>query len=329
MGIIKNQKGIFMLGELIALGIVMTMIHVAMNYFDNSRRHGQLSNVVASRNKVLSTMKTLVPLPSTLRNSINRQGDKLPDLFACTTPIVTFAPGLAGDCQHGAIKPFILFSPIVTSVNVADLASGSIAGPPTQPGRYDLMGAACIDNTKATPSCPLEAVVQFRALCPPSVPGGAPAPTCDVAESIEILYSVGQAEGLKEVGDLGGLGQLGKVSGRSLVDVKSITGLSPSLDPMIIPPPPVTSTTSTSTSTSTDTSTSTSGSTTTSGTSGTSDGSSGTSTSSGSTSTTTESTPPPPITCAGNTVQVGPYSCACPGGWVLVDPVQGMCKRIS
>jgi hypothetical protein len=270
-------------------------------------------------------MKTLVPLPSTIRNSINRQGDKLPDLLACTTPIITFAPGLAGDCQHGAMRPFLLFSPIVTSVDVADLSSGSIAGPPNLPGRYDLMGAACLDDSKATPNCPLEAIVQFRALCPSKTPGGAPEASCDVAESIEIIYSVGQAAGLKEVGDLGGLGQLGKVEGRSLVDVKSVTGLDPSLDPMIIPPPPpppIVADTSAITDTSTNT-----------GTSGnTGDGSGGGSsgsTDSGQNQAQTEKPPLPPVKCAGNSIQVGPYSCACPKGWVLVDPIRGMCKRLS
>jgi hypothetical protein len=322
--IANTNAGFLLLEAVVTVGILASLILFALYQSNMAFGSMQKQRSSASRDKIVSTVERYAMLLSGLRNSLLHTANA--DLSLCTTPIYSFVPFVHGDCVNGVLRPLQLYGPVVkfdADGAVDAVTSSAISDGPGHPGLFNSWGEPCGPGMPSSSLCPFEVTTEWKPQCPLDSATSLPALVCDVAEIIEIKYSIAVAKGVTDPS----FAHFSKVTGSVAVQVYDITGLKPSIDatviPMPPPPPPPTPTpipdpfatpipgpaptpiADTNSPNPIDMQPSTPSSPT--------------------------PTPIPyvPASCPGNTVRTGPKMCSCPPGESLVNPAAGICKRIS
>lgn len=301
-----NQKGNSIIGAVVAIGCVAVMISASTHFLLNSRKTTATMLQINVRDKIQTTLKTVIRLPTAIRVSQNKPGNEA--LQNCLLRLGVFDPAIKGDCKNnkpGEKVPFILYGPMVDSSGGLISLSGELAGKETNPVEYNSLGAAIVKGSGE----PVAMVVKswFRAQCPSKTFSDPAEDECDVPEAMEFSYEI----------EMRSVDKSKQTTLRTFTEsvvflVKEIAALDPVIKPMLLPlpvpapapapaPAPVPGP----------------GPASTSGTGGVVAGSG------------TIVVPPAPLVCIGETIQTGPNQCACPPGQVLTSARRGQCSRIS
>ncbi|MDZ4660988.1 MAG: hypothetical protein SGJ18_05140 [Pseudomonadota bacterium] len=227
---IKNQTGTSLISVMLAIGCVAIIVSASYTFILNSRKSTAMLLRTNVRDKLQSTMKMVIRLPTAIRVSHDKPGNGA--LKSCLRPKVEFDPTILGDCISGKTQPFNLYGPMESTGGGVVASSGMIAGTPSKPVEYNQMGSAI----SAIDSVAMSVTSWFTAYCPPKTFLGPPAAFCDVAEIIEVSYKIESKFPTAQ----GSMPQLRTVEESIVYAVKGISNRPPAIDPLVPPPPPVT-----------------------------------------------------------------------------------------
>jgi type II secretory pathway pseudopilin PulG len=201
----KKNAGMTLLEVVFTIGLIAIVSSAIMAYRTSMSQSSQLSRYVASRDRILASVRTVAGMPAALRNSMRASNDGVnpvnPQLNNCIVGTNS------EQCSSSTTSGFVLYSPIVGfdgSGNVTGVTPITIAGPPPSPittgatQGYDSFGAPC---SPTGANCPFQIYTSFQPQCAPSplptpsptpIPSSAlePAPTCTVADVINVTYWV-------------------------------------------------------------------------------------------------------------------------------------------
>lgn len=236
-----NTRGFAILEIMLALALAAVLMSSLMFSRDREDKSRGVVQNQASFNRVTEVVRLYVAEPGTVRNSLNRPRNEA--LTACLTW------GVRDDCATSVdFQNLDLYGPLYSAAATVDdivLRSEDVPPTPVIPpagrSRFDLNGAPCgwragTGDLGPSPACPFEGFVKFRVQCPYPAqipPATAPAARCDVAEIVELQYTVQIARDLSAK-DRQALGEFGPNVGMVSTQTKYVTGM---VDPGTSSPP--------------------------------------------------------------------------------------------
>lgn len=192
-----NQSGLTLIGVSIGIGIVSILLLVILASINSVDVGLSQNRLVTTKDRILSGVRALAGMPAALRNAMVA-GDGLgtpinAGLFACAggNPL--------NSCNHQQQYPLTLYSPIVTFAGSVPVSIQPISSPIGGTGpalRFDTYGVPCATTG---PECPLLVSTAFKPTCgapqrnpllPVTAAMFAPAATCTIADSVEVIYQV-------------------------------------------------------------------------------------------------------------------------------------------
>lgn len=198
----RQQLGFSLVELLLAIGLLAVFINLSLIFSDSLQRSLRISRTTSTRDRILAGVRNIAGMPTALRASTRAaqaNGTPVnPDLYNCVASVLINA------CQTNQEYPLTLFSPVValdaTGNPLGLLPIASPAGASTNM-HFDSFGVPC---ATVSADCPFTVSTSFLPQCPPNtLPATPPAtsdpaylsllapmPTCTIAETINVIYTV-------------------------------------------------------------------------------------------------------------------------------------------
>lgn len=195
----SNARGFTLVEVLIAFGVAAIFVLANLSYFSAKSSATALARTSAAGDRIVSSVRSFAGMPAALRNSMRAATGGVsinPQFYACTSGVP------ANGCANGGPElPLTLYTPLI-ALDPFGVPAGiqPISSPTgtTNPLRFDSFGSPCVDPG---PTCAILVFTSFTAQCAaPPLPSPIPAvvtpalmvpsPTCTVAESVTVTYTI-------------------------------------------------------------------------------------------------------------------------------------------